>query len=174
MKNPDEKVNMGAFHDAKKQAFERERKGSFGKGSFRRERNARGARGRREENACQETIVFLVFNIYLARSRHRDGDESEKSFKNKKTCGGWSAHFQSFTLKCAFMRYSGLKVVYATTLKITCFPTSTKLPCKMVKSGFIRKQKQSAHRRCYLTINIPRARMGSESIAHEAEGRMGY
>ena len=25
----------------------------------------------------------------------------------------------------------------------------------------------------YLTIN-PRARMGSESIAHEAEGRMGY
>ena len=26
---------------------------------------------------------------------------------------------------------------------------------------------------CYLTI-IPRARMGSESIAHEAEGRMGY
>ena len=25
----------------------------------------------------------------------------------------------------------------------------------------------------YLTI-IPRARMGSESIAHEAEGRMGY
>ena len=37
-------------------------KGSFGKG--RRERNARGARGRREGNACQETIVFLVFNIY--------------------------------------------------------------------------------------------------------------
>ena len=27
--------------------------------------------------------------------------------------------------------------------------------------------------RVYLTI-IPRARMGSESIAHEAEGRMGY
>ena len=26
---------------------------------------------------------------------------------------------------------------------------------------------------CYLTI-IPRARMGYESIAHEAEGRMGY
>ena len=26
---------------------------------------------------------------------------------------------------------------------------------------------------CYLTI-IPRARMASESIAHEAEGRMGY
>ena len=69
MKNPDEKVNMGAFHDAKKQAFERERKGSFGKGSFRRERNARGARGRREGNACQETIVFLFFNIYVACSR---------------------------------------------------------------------------------------------------------
>ena len=28
------------------------------------ERNARGARGRREGNACQETIVFLVINIY--------------------------------------------------------------------------------------------------------------
>ena len=26
----------------------------------------------------------------------------------------------------------------------------------------------------YLTIIIPRARMGSESIAHEAEDRMGY
>ena len=26
----------------------------------------------------------------------------------------------------------------------------------------------------YLTIIIPRARMGSESIAHKAEGRMGY
>ena len=26
---------------------------------------------------------------------------------------------------------------------------------------------------CFLTI-IPRARMGSESIAHDAEGRMGY
>ena len=30
--------------------FEREEKGSFGKGSFRRERNARGVRGRREGN----------------------------------------------------------------------------------------------------------------------------
>ena len=30
-----------------------------------------------------------------------------------------------------------------------------------------------ASERDYLTI-IPRARMGSESIAHEAEGRMGY
>ena len=29
------------------------------------------------------------------------------------------------------------------------------------------------HKCLYLTI-IPRARMGSESIAHEAEGRMGY
>ena len=28
-------------------------------------------------------------------------------------------------------------------------------------------------KKLYLTI-IPRARMGSESIAHEAEGRMGY
>ena len=35
------------------QAFERE-----GKGSFRCERNARGARGGREGNACKETIVF--------------------------------------------------------------------------------------------------------------------
>ena len=26
----------------------------------------------------------------------------------------------------------------------------------------------------YLTIIIPRARMGSESMAHEVEGRMGY
>ena len=31
------------------QAFEREGKGSFGKGSLRRERDARGARGRSEE-----------------------------------------------------------------------------------------------------------------------------
>ena len=37
-----------------------------GKESFRRETNARGARGRREGNACQETIVFLVINIYQA------------------------------------------------------------------------------------------------------------
>ena len=29
-------------------------------------RETRGARGRREGNACQETIVFLVFNIYQA------------------------------------------------------------------------------------------------------------
>ena len=47
-------------------AFEREGKGSFRKGSFGRERKARGARGRREGNACQETIVFLVINIYQA------------------------------------------------------------------------------------------------------------
>ena len=32
---------------------------------------------------------------------------------------------------------------------------------------------QKPHPIFYLTI-IPRARMGSESIAHEAEGRMGY
>ena len=37
------------------QAFERE-----GKGSFRCERSARGARGGREGNACQETIVFAI------------------------------------------------------------------------------------------------------------------
>ena len=37
-----------------------------GKGSFGREGNARGARGGREGNACQETIVFLVFNIHQA------------------------------------------------------------------------------------------------------------
>ena len=43
------------------QAFERE-----GKGSFRRERNTRGARGRREGNACQETIAFFDINIYQA------------------------------------------------------------------------------------------------------------
>ena len=43
------------------QAIDRE-----GKGSFRCERNARGARGGREGNACQETIVFLDFNIHQA------------------------------------------------------------------------------------------------------------
>ena len=32
---------------------------------------------------------------------------------------------------------------------------------------------RSTERNYYLTI-IPRARMGSESIAHETEGRMGY
>ena len=55
------------------QAFEREGTGSFrqafkreGKGSFRCERNARGAQGGREGNACQETIVFFVFNIHQA------------------------------------------------------------------------------------------------------------
>ena len=33
--------------------------------------------------------------------------------------------------------------------------------------------KESTKQLVYLTI-IPRARMGNESIAHEAEGRMGY
>ena len=37
-----------------------------GKGVLGERENARGARGRREGNACQETIVFLVFNIYQA------------------------------------------------------------------------------------------------------------
>ena len=35
------------------------------------------------------------------------------------------------------------------------------------------KNDNSADFNCHLTI-IPRARMGSESIAHEAEGRMDY
>ena len=51
---------QGANHESPAwQAFEKE-----SKGSFRRERNARSALGRREGNACQETIVFLVFNIH--------------------------------------------------------------------------------------------------------------
>ena len=37
----------------------------------------------------------------------------------------------------------------------------------------LRKRQQGLWRGYYLTI-IPRAQMGSESIAHEAEGRMGY
>ena len=37
-------------------------KAVFGKGVL----GAREARGRREGNACQETIVFRVFNIYRA------------------------------------------------------------------------------------------------------------
>lgn len=36
------------------QAFERE-----GKGDFRSEKSARGVQGRREGNACKDTIVFL-------------------------------------------------------------------------------------------------------------------
>ena len=54
------------------QAFERE-----GKGSFRCERNARGARGGREGNACQETIVFLVFNIHQANVKILIGQSSK-------------------------------------------------------------------------------------------------
>ena len=57
--------------------FEREGKGSLGKGSFRRERNARGARGGREGNACQETIVFLVFNIHEANVKIPIGPSSK-------------------------------------------------------------------------------------------------
>ena len=56
------------------QAFERE-----GKGSFRRERNARGARGGREGNACQETIVFLVFNIHQANVKILIGQSQNMS-----------------------------------------------------------------------------------------------
>ena len=42
----------------------------------------------------------------------------------------------------------------------------------MLKNCFLSRLVQAAFR-VYLTI-IPRAQMGSESIAHEAEGRMGY
>ena len=54
------------------QAIERE-----GKGSFRCERNVRGARGGREGNACQETIVFLVFNIHQANVKILIGPSSK-------------------------------------------------------------------------------------------------
>ena len=40
-----------------------------------------------------------------------------------------------------------------------------------VNEGYQGKMKRNKGK--YLTI-IPRTRMGSESIAHEAEGRMGY
>ena len=43
------------------------------------------------------------------------------------------------------------------------------LPLKQV----LIKDYECILRQLYLTI-IPRARMGSESMAHEAEGRMGY
>ena len=61
-------------------------KGALGKGVL----GARETRGAREEGGrepCQENIVFLVFNIYLACSRLRDGGESEKSFKIRKRAG---------------------------------------------------------------------------------------
>ena len=54
------------------QAFERE-----GKGSFRRERNARDARRGREGSACKETIVFLVFNIHQANVKILIGPSSK-------------------------------------------------------------------------------------------------
>ena len=54
------------------QAFERE-----GKGSFRRERNARGAQGGREGNTCQETIVFFVFNIHQVNVKILIGPSSK-------------------------------------------------------------------------------------------------
>ena len=41
------------------QVFERE-----GKEHFVHEKRARGARGRREENACKDDIVFYVINIH--------------------------------------------------------------------------------------------------------------
>ena len=47
----------GGFGREGNEAFEREGKG---KGGFGREGNARGARGGREGNACQETIVFAI------------------------------------------------------------------------------------------------------------------
>ena len=48
-----------------------------GKGSFRCERNTRGARGGREGNACQETIVFLVFDIHQANVKILIGPPSK-------------------------------------------------------------------------------------------------
>ena len=53
-------------------AFERE-----GKGSFMREGNARGARGGREGNACQENVVFLVCNIHQANVKILFGQSSK-------------------------------------------------------------------------------------------------
>ena len=44
---------------------------------LRRERNTRGARGGREGNACQETIVFLVFNIHQANVKILIGQSSK-------------------------------------------------------------------------------------------------
>ena len=54
------------------QAFERE-----GKGSLRRERNARGVQGGGEGNTCQETVVFLVFNIHQANVKILIGQSSK-------------------------------------------------------------------------------------------------
>ena len=54
------------------QAFERE-----GKGSLRRERNARGVQGWGEGNTCQETVVFLVFNIHQANVKILIGQSSK-------------------------------------------------------------------------------------------------
>ena len=47
------------------QAFEREGKGSVGKKSFNRERNARGARERREGNACQSNYFSNNLNRFM-------------------------------------------------------------------------------------------------------------
>ena len=44
---------------------------------FRHERNARWARGRREGNACKETIVFLNFNIRQANVKILIGQSSK-------------------------------------------------------------------------------------------------
>ena len=55
-------------------------------------------------------------------------------------------------------KYSGLTVVQSHFKRAHVYPT-------MFVIGVLT---------CYLTIIIPRVRMGSESIAHEAEGRMGY
>ena len=60
--------------------------GGESKGSFRRERNAKSARGRREGNACQETIVFLVFNIHQANVKILIG-QSSKHINHSLTCG---------------------------------------------------------------------------------------
>ena len=54
------------------QAFERE-----WKGSLRGKRNARGVQGGGEGNTCQETIVFLVFNIHQANVKILIGQSSK-------------------------------------------------------------------------------------------------
>ena len=49
----------------------------FSQASFRCERNARGARGGREGNTCQETIIFFVFNIHQANVKILIGPSSK-------------------------------------------------------------------------------------------------
>ena len=53
------------------------------------------------------------------------------------------------------------------------FKTLSKSSRKRQEASVILFKTEHCYATIYLTI-IPRARMGSESIAHEAEGRMGY